>query len=125
MPVWVLAAVCHLLNCHVMGVRPAFALVLGCFAECNNGLPPGPVCVLLQRISAASITETSNKSWEPSDSGDCGIGFVTQSIRRVAERNGKSSELKQGCRVNLSSKARPVELLSMTFKSRLAVFYYC
>jgi len=76
-PVWVLPAVRHLLDCHVMGVGPAFALFLGCFAECNHGLLHGPVCVLLQGISATPIIETSYKVWEPSDSG---IGSMAQSI---------------------------------------------
>jgi len=46
-----------------MRVGPAFALVLGCSAECDHGLPPGPMCVLLQGISATPILETSYKGW--------------------------------------------------------------
>jgi len=103
-PVWVLPAVCHLLDCHVMRVGPAFALVLDCSAECNHGLPPGPMCVLLQGISATPIGETSYKGWEPSDSG---IGSLARSICRIAERGSKGIELKQSCRVDLSCKARP------------------
>ena len=98
-----------------MGVGPAFALVLGCFAECNHGLPPGLMCVLLQKISSAPAIETCHRSWEP---GDSGIGSLTQSVCRIAERSGKSSELDPGCPVTLGSKARPVELLSIPFKSR-------
>ena len=62
-----------------------------------------------------AIIETSYKGWEPWDSR---IGSLAQSVCYVAERGGEGIELKQGYRVGLSSKARPVELLSMTFNSR-------
>jgi len=71
--------------------------------------------VLLQGISATPIVEMSYEDWEPSDSGTCSLA---QSICRVAERGSEGIELKQSCRVDLSRKARPVKLLSMTFKSR-------
>jgi len=38
--IWVLPAVHYLSHCPVMRVGPAFALVLGCLAECDHGLPP-------------------------------------------------------------------------------------
>jgi len=72
-PHWVHLAVRHLLDCDVMRVGPAFALVLGCPAECDHGLTPGPMCVLLQGMSSTPIVEISYKGWEPSDYG---IGFL-------------------------------------------------
>ena len=68
-PVWVLPAVHHLLDCHVMRVGPTFVLVLGYSAECNHGLPPGPMCVLFQGVSATSNVEMSDQGCELSDSG--------------------------------------------------------
>ena len=59
--IWVLPAVHHLLDYHVMRIGPTFAFVLGCPAECDHGLPPGPMCVLFQGVSATSNEETTDK----------------------------------------------------------------
>jgi len=59
-PAWVVPAVSHLLDCRVMGVGPVLFLLIGCFAERNLGLPPGPMCVLLQGITATPAVESSD-----------------------------------------------------------------
>jgi len=72
-----------------MRVGPTFAFVLGCPAECGHGLPPEPMCVLFQGVSAISCAEKSDQGWEP---GETGIGSYAQSIYRVAERSREGIE---------------------------------
>jgi len=73
-----------------MRVGPTFALVLGCSAECDHGLPPGPMCIHFQGILATPIVETSDQGWELSDSR---ASSLAQSVCRVAERSSEGIEL--------------------------------